>query len=167
MPGPRGSRKRLLITVAAVAVMLVAAVAWYVKANDEGLPTSVPSCTWPLRVRGPATSEQAGLVRCYLRALAAHDAGGLLAVADMSGPIRITRADFAHAADARAGRATATFTPNSADDADMGVTIFFADGAREIVDMHVANPSSAHSWRLDIGSTVGPPGPPPVNRASP
>jgi hypothetical protein len=167
MPGPGGSRKRLLIAVAAVAAMLLVAVAWYVKANDEGLPTSVPSCTWPLRVRGPATSEQAGLVRCYLRALAAHDAGGLLAVADMSGlPIRITRADFAHAADARAGRATATFTPNSADDADMGVAIFFADGARETVDMHVANPSSAHSWRLEIGSTVGPV-PPAVNRASP
>jgi hypothetical protein len=85
----------------------------------------------------------------------------------MSGlPIRITPADFAYAADARSGKATATFTPNSSDDADIGVAIVFADGAREIVDMHVANPSSAHSWRLEIGSTVGPV-PPAVNRASP
>jgi hypothetical protein len=167
MPAPGAGRRARLLILAVLAGVVLLAAAWYVRANNESLPTSVPSCSWPLTVRGPATSEQAGLVRCYLRALAAHDAGGLLAVADMSGPIRITRADFAHAADARAGRATATFTPNSADDADMGVTIFFADGAREIVDMHVANPSSAHSWRLDIGSTVGPPGPPPVNRASP
>jgi hypothetical protein len=67
----------------------------------------------------------------------------------------------------RSGKATATFTPNSSDDADIGVTIFFADGAREIVDMHVANPSSAHSWRLEIGSATGPSGPPPATRASP
>jgi hypothetical protein len=43
MPGPRASHKRLLITAAAVAALLLVTVAWYVKANDEGLPTSVPS----------------------------------------------------------------------------------------------------------------------------
>jgi hypothetical protein len=79
-------------------------------------PTSVPSCSWPLRVRGPATSEQAGLVRCYLRALATHDRSGMLAVADSTRaamPPTITRADFAHAADAQAGTATAMFRPRS------------------------------------------------------
>jgi hypothetical protein len=170
MPIPPASRRaRLLIVAVLAGVALLAAVAWYVKASGEGLPTSVPSCSWPLKVRGPATSEQAGLLRCYLRALAAHDSGGLLAVADTSGaPIRIiTRADFTHAADARAGTATATFTPDQTDIADVTVTISFADQGRQTVDMHIANPSSAHSWRLDIGTTIGPSGPPPATGASP
>jgi hypothetical protein len=156
-----------MAVLAGVLVVLLAA-AWYVKANDEGLPTSVPSCSWPLRVRGPATSEQAGLVRCYLRALASHDAGGLLAVADTAGaPIRITHADFTHAADARSGTATATFTPDQTDTANIGVTISFADLARQTVDMRAANPSSAHSWRLDIGTAIGSRGPSPATSASP
>jgi hypothetical protein len=151
--------------MAVLAGVVLLAAAWYVRANDEGLPTSVPSCSWPLRVRGPATSEQAGLVRCYLRALATHDPGGLLAVADTAGaPIRISHADFAHAADARSGTATATFTPDqTTDSADIGVTISFADRARQTVDMHIANPSSAHSWRVDIGTAIGSPGPPPTS----
>jgi hypothetical protein len=63
---------------------------------------STPSCSWPLRVRGHATSEQAGLIRCYLRALAHHDAAGLRAVAynDTNRTVRITAKDFRHAADA-------------------------------------------------------------------
>jgi len=131
-----------------------------------GLPTSVPSCSWPLRVRGPATSDQGGLVRCYLRALAGRDSGGLLAVADTaSTPIRITGADFAHASDARAGTATATFMLNPNDDANVLVTIAFADGARESVSMDLANPESGHSWRLLIGTPVGPSGPPPAKRS--
>jgi len=131
-----------------------------------GLPTSVPSCSWPLRVRGPATSEQSGLIRCYLRALASRDSGGLLAVADTANtPIRITSAAFAHASDAGAGTATATVVPNPDDDANVLVTIAFADGARQSVSMDLANPESGHSWRLLIGTPVGPSGPPPAKRS--
>jgi hypothetical protein len=168
MPAPGAGRRARLLILAVLAGVVLLAAAWYVRANNESLPTSVPSCSWPLTVRGPATSEQAGLVRCYLRALATHDPGGLLAVADTANaPIRITHADLTHAADARSGTATATFTPNQDDTADIGVTIAFADRARQTLEMHAANPSSAHSWRLDIGTAIGTSGPPPATSASP
>ncbi len=76
-------RTHAVITVAGVVLVLLAAGGYLVwRETSGGLPTSVPSCSWPLRVRGPATGEQAGLIRCYLRALAGHDAAGFLAVAD-------------------------------------------------------------------------------------
>lgn len=137
----------------------------------SGLPTSVPSCPWPLRVRGkqgPATAEQAGLARCYLRALARHDAAGLQAVADTtSGRVRFTKADFAHAADARAGTATVKFRPNPDDSASLEVVIVFADGARDSEAVTIANPSSQHSWRLEIGTPVSAPKGPPSAQPGP
>jgi hypothetical protein len=167
-PKPRARRRATLLIVAVLGgVVLLAAAAWFAWASVAGgPPTSVPSCSWPLRVRGPATGEQAGLIRCYLRALATHDQGGMLAVTDTSdAPVRITGADFAHAADARSGTATATFTPNQDDTADFEVTVVFADRARQLLEMHAANPSSVHSWRLDIGTSIvspGAPSPPPT-----
>jgi hypothetical protein len=160
-------RAKARITVIAVVLVLLAAGGYLVwRETSGGLPTSVPSCSWPLRVRGPGTEEQAGLVRCYLRALARHDAAGLLAVADTANtPVKITRADFTHSADAAAGTATAVFTPNPNDSADVEVAISFADGAREGVSMDLANPASEHSWRLAIGTPVGSPGPPPANQS--
>lgn len=168
-PKPRARRRATLLIVAVLGgVVLLAAAAWFAWASVAGgPPTSVPSCSWPLRVRGPATGEQAGLIRCYLRALATHDQGGMLAVTDTSdAPVRITRANFAHAADARSGTATATFTPYQDDTANIGVAITFADGARQTMQMHAANPSSAHSWRLDIGTAIVSPGGPPGHTAA-
>jgi hypothetical protein len=126
---------------------LVAAVA----SSSDG-PTSVPSCSWPLRVRGPATTEQAGLVRCYLRALATHDQNGMLDVADTSEPVTITGAAFVHAADAQTGTATALFRPNDSDSAYFDVIVTFADGARADLSMELVNPASVHSWRMEIGT---------------
>jgi hypothetical protein len=60
-----------------------------------------PTCSWPLQVRGTASRAQAGLVRCYLRALASRDTAGLMGVAAYIPPARITKADFTHSADAR------------------------------------------------------------------
>jgi hypothetical protein len=116
-----------------------------------------PSCSWPLQVRGTATPEQAGLVRCYLRALAMRDAAGLMAVAEYIPAVRITPADLAHSADARAGLATATFTPNPSDDTDVLLTITYADGAREttgIINMIAMGGPSG--WRLPIGTVIDP-----------
>ena len=152
---PKGrSRRRVLWWLGGTAGALVLVEAGYLIVAASGLPTSVPSCSWSLRVSGRATSEQAGLIRCYLRALADHDTGGLLAVADTtSGGVRITSADFRHSADARAGVATATFIPGENDDAYL-VTIKFADHAREDLAMGLANPGSVHSWRLGVGTPV-------------
>ncbi len=170
-PGPRGRhRTRVLKWVAglAVAVVVLAAggyLAWAGRAG--GLPTSVPSCSWPLRVRGQATSEQAGLIRCYLRALARHDASALLALAyTTAGPVRITPTDFRHTADARTGTASATFTLLE-NDYIFAVRIVFADHAKETVGMALANPGSSHSWRLEIGKVVVRTGGPPPAEPSP
>lgn len=167
MPNTRVPARNLMSRVAAVVVVALLALGGYRFWIDVVIgynPTSVPSCTWPLRVHGTATTEQAGLVRCYLRALAQHDADGLMAVADDDPPMRITGAQFAHLADAKAGVTSATFVPEPDDDAFVSVNIHYADGASESLGMTLANPASGHSWRLQIGSIVNPitNAPPPI-----
>lgn len=130
---------------------------------------SAPSCSWPLRIRGKPDAAQAGLVRCYLRALAGHDTGGLLAVADYMPPVRITPADFAHSADARSGLATATFLPADVDVAYMPLIIRYADGARDRLGLEnliaMGGPSV---WRMTIGTDVNAgSGPAPATAAPP
>jgi hypothetical protein len=162
-------RPRWFVWAAVLVGVVVLAAGGYLVwgATAGGLPTTVPSCSWPLRARGPATAERAGLVRCYLRALATHDAGGLLAVAYTTGtPVRITSADFKHSSDARSGTATATFVPGEMD-YTFAVTIVFADHARENLAMAMANPGSAHSWRLGIGKPVATTSGPPPAKPSP
>jgi hypothetical protein len=123
-------------------------------------PTSVPSCSWTMRVSGQASQRQAGLVRCYLRALAQRDSQLLAAVAYP--PARITSADLRLSGAARSGLATASFRPNPVDSADVTVTIRFANGARASVEMMLANPATWDSWRLAIGSPEAGNGPPAV-----
>jgi hypothetical protein len=161
MPGRRIPVRRLVTAaaVAGAAVLTVAgfrSVAGSVAAVFSDGPTSVPACSWPLRVQGSASREQAGLIRCYVRALATRDTGGLQSVADEDPPVRITGAQLWHAADARAGVATATFVPNQDDSAYVTVNVVFADGVSESVPILLANPNSAHSWRLQIGTIASP-----------
>jgi len=63
--------------------------------------------------------------------LAGRDAAGLMAVAADIPPVRITSADLAYSADARAGLATAAFTPNPVDPTSAFVTITYADHPRQ------------------------------------
>jgi hypothetical protein len=113
-------------------------------------------------VHGHATSEQAGLIRCYLRALAHRDADSLQTLADATaGPVRITSADLRHAADARAGAASATFSPPG-EDAVVAIKIIFADQVTETIWMAPeATTGAREPWRLEIGTvkqrTGGPP----------
>jgi hypothetical protein len=84
-------------------------------------------------------------------------------------PVRITSADLAYSADARAGLATATFTPNPNDNTSAFVTITYADGVREnAAMMNMIAMGGPSGWRMDIGTDVntGSPGPPPAT-ASP
>jgi len=116
-----------------------------------------------MRIHGKPTREQAGLVRCYLRALAKRDTAGLLAVATNIPPVRITRADLTHSGDARAGLAAVTFLPADTDVTFVPVVITYADGASDrlgIQNMIAMGGPSA--WRMTIGADVspGPPGPP-------
>jgi hypothetical protein len=116
-----------------------------------------PSCSWPLRIQGTATAEQAGLVRCYLRALAMNDASSLSAVAANIPVVRITKADFAYSADARAGLATATFTPSPVDDTFVLLTINYADGISERTGIeNMIAMGGSNSWRMPIGTQVSP-----------
>jgi hypothetical protein len=114
-----------------------------------------PSCSWPVRIQGKAVTGQAGLVRCYLQALARRDTGALLATADNAPPVRITRADLVHSVDARAGLATATLTQNPSDPDNALVIITYADGASERTGMQNMNPGG-HSWRMGIGTLINP-----------
>jgi hypothetical protein len=76
-PEHRPGKQVRAISLAVAAVVTAGAVwagyaAW---AAFQG--RNSPSCSWPLRIRGTATSEQSGVVRCYLQALAKRDTTGL------------------------------------------------------------------------------------------
>jgi hypothetical protein len=115
-----------------------------------------PTCSWPVQVRG-ASLAQAGLIRCYLRALAHRDTAGLMAVAADIPPVRITEADFRYSADARAGLATATSDGCPVDLTFCGVTITYADGVTENTDMmDMVAMGGPSGWRMTIGTVVNP-----------
>jgi len=141
------------VTLAAGAGLAVVGPAAWDAIQTWGTPT----CSWPLQVRGPASRAQAGLVRCYLRALASRDTAGLMGVAAYMPPVRITTADLTHSADARAGLATATITQNPEDTSSAFVEIVYADGARDdlgLINMDAMGGPSG--WRMAIGTPAGP-----------
>ena len=155
-------RRRLWLVRAAPAVAVVLLGLWlatdgWAQVQDalDGPDASAPSCSWSARIEN-ANTDQAGLIRCYLRALAQHSDSGLHAVVpsrDNEGPTGFSTADFAHSRDAAAGAATVTVKANDEDTADASVTISYADGAQDSLEIHLANPASAHSWRfVNIGS---------------
>jgi hypothetical protein len=117
-----------------------------------------PTCSWPLKVEGTASPAQAGLVRCYLRALDHRDTSGLAAVASYIPPVRITSADLKHAADARSGLATATFTQSGGVSTSAAfVTITYADGARDhLVLTNMTAMGGSSGWRIGIGTEIRP-----------
>lgn len=118
-----------------------------------------PSCSWPLQVRGAATSAEAGLVRCYVRALANRDRAEMAAVARTIPSADITTGLFLYKPHARAGVATATFAPNPNDSTYVDVTIRFADGTVERAGMLNMIAMGGHSqWRMDIGEPGEPAG---------
>ncbi|HEX9064117.1 MAG TPA: hypothetical protein VF843_03365 [Streptosporangiaceae bacterium] len=175
--------RRLPVTLAVVAALLVAAGIWLAAGQPAGphhrrvmtaiplsartdfLPGSAGRCAWPLRVHGRPFRGQVYLARCYLRALAHRDAAVLHElswfVRQNNFRSRITRREMTHAADARSGIAAVTFRQNQVDAAQTAVTITFADGAREslqLTDMSLVLPDPApalgNAWRLQIGSDV-------------
>lgn len=149
-------------------VLLAGAVIAWQLLEDPGPDASARSCSWPSEIHG-ANSDQARLVRCYLRALARQSESEMRAVvpsSDNGGPTKFTASDFAHTVDARNGRAIVTVEANDVDSADAAVTIRFADGAQETLEIHLANPASSHSWRFwNLGSYPDEPSAPaPVTR---
>jgi hypothetical protein len=156
---PRLRLSRMTAVWAVSVVAVGAALTWGGRAAWETYETwGTPTCSWPLQVRGTASPAQAGLVRCYVRALASRDTAGLMAVADYIPPIRITKADLSHSTDARAGLATATFTQNPNDTSSAFVDIIYADGAREddlgLINMNAMGGPSG--WRMVIGTDINP-----------
>jgi hypothetical protein len=155
------------LIVAGAAAVWAGHTAWAAYENR-----GAPSCSWPLRIYGQPDPAQAGLVRCYLRALAHRDTAGLLAVAADIPPVRITKSDLAYSADARTGRATATFQPALVDTDFIQVIITYADGATDQLGVQnleeIGGPSV---WRMAIGAEInhnqGPPGPSPASTAAP
>ena len=138
-------------------LVAVLAVFGWAKVRDAapGPDVSAPSCSWPAHIEH-ANSDQAGLVRCYLRALAHRSASELRAVVrseDDNGPTGFSSADLAHSADARSGAANVTVTSSDVDGADAAVSIRYADGAHDEQEIHLADPSFSQSWCFwDIGT---------------
>lgn len=134
--------------IAACLVLAGAGFAWFEHRSWTAFePQFTPSCSFPLRVRGQGTPEQAGLVRCYLQSLAGGDTIGLNALAAL--PDHITQADLTYSADARAGLATATFTPSTVDSTYVLLTITYADRARESTGlMNMVAMGGSSVWRL-------------------
>jgi hypothetical protein len=155
------TRSAVIVAASALVVGVTGFVVWY-QTTDGGLPDSTPECSWPVRVVGPASPEQAGLVRCYLKAVAQRDLAALTALAIPGPGLTVSAAQLGHWQDARRGTATAVFVPNPVDSAYVNVTITYADGQQESFSVELANPQSANSWRIAIGSYHGPgPGTPP------
>lgn len=165
MPKLRPHRRAVLwgacVIVAATGAVWTGHRAWAAFESSH----STPLCSWPLRIRGKPTLAQAGLVRCYLLALAHRDTAGLLAVAPTIPPVRITGADLEHSADARSGRATVTFLPALVDTDWVPVIITYADGATDRLGVqNMIEMGGPSVWRMSIGTDVnpGPSGPPPA-----
>jgi hypothetical protein len=153
---PRLHLSRRTAVSAVIVIVGAAALTWAGRVAWETYETwGTPTCSWPLQVRGTASPAQAGLVRCYLRALASRDATGLMSVAADIPPVRITSADLAYSADARAGLATATFTPNREDTTSVFVIITYAAGVREYASMmNMVAMGGPSGWRMNIGTAV-------------
>jgi hypothetical protein len=158
--------RRSAVAWAAVIFVAGAGLTWAGRAVWEAIQTwGTPTCSWPLQVHGTASPAQDGLVRCYLRALAGRDTAGLMAVAADIPPVRITSADLTYSADARAGLATATFTPNQSDTTSAFVIITYADGVQQNVGlMNMIAMGGPSGWRMTIGTDInpGPSGPAPA-----
>jgi hypothetical protein len=147
----RPRRRRNVAVVAIVTCLAVAAFSWHTVSRFwSGSDTSAPSCSWPAHVQD-ANSAQDGLIRCYLQAVADRSTSELRAVVparSTGGPIGFGSAVFAHAADARSGTADVMVIGNSVDDADATVAIRYADQAQDNLEIHLADPASASSWRF-------------------
>jgi hypothetical protein len=134
-----------MILVVAAALIAWGAYSWITRDTS-------PSCSWPVRVKGSGTADEAGVVRCYVRALARHNMVGLYAVADYDPRPHLTAADLKYSADARAGVATAVLVPNSISVSIVNVTITYADGVQETVVLNnMQDMGDASTWRVDIG----------------
>ncbi len=162
MSNDSAPRRRSVVVVVSAAVVVVVAflVAGKIRSDSDTAPRA---CAWNANISN-ADRYQAGLIRCYLRAVAQHSDSGLRSVTrstDNGGPTGFTDADFAHAADASSGPATVTVTANDSDSAEATVTIRYANGGHDKQEIALADPNSSHSWRFwNVGSY-------PANRGTP
>jgi hypothetical protein len=170
MATPHSRRLTPVMALKAASVVLVAVGAvWaghaaWAAFTGEG----TPACSWPLHVRGKPAPGQVGLMRCYLKTLAHRDAAGLLAIAEAPSPVRITKADLRHSADARAGLATVTFAPRVLDPEFGVVGIVYADGARDQLGLqNMISFGGPSVWRLAIGTPLFSGGPSPASSKGP
>jgi hypothetical protein len=165
-PPVRFPFRRYPVAWSAVIVLAAAGLSWTGYTAWGAIQTrGTPVCSWPLTVRGTPDAAQVGLARCYMRDLAQGDTAGLQATADYIPAVRITRADLKYEADARAGLATASITPNPNDPTSATISITFADGAHEELGLlNMIAMGGPNGWRMCIGTDVTPDsGPPPAN----
>jgi hypothetical protein len=152
-------RAKLPVVRAVCGGVVIAGMAWGVHSAWVAWRNGgTPSCSWPVNVQGAATDQQIGLVRCYLKALAGRDTASLETVAAGAPGVRITGipgADWVHSADARAGLASAIFTPSPVDTSYVLLEIVYANGKHEKTGiLNMIERGGPSVWRMDIGTSV-------------
>jgi hypothetical protein len=151
-----------MMKVIAVAILgcVAACAALLIAVNLTLSGSGVPTCTWPLAVRGKATPAQIDLVRCYVEDLAHRDTAGLTTLMFPSSYTAITSADLAYSKDARLAPAIATFTPIPVATNTLTLTITYPN---RVTESSAMDELLGGGWRMDIGTTTGgPKGPPPL-----
>ena len=160
---------RLAVAIAVFLVGVVCAAC----GGGATLSNSTPSCSWPMHVTGTATTEQVGLVHCYLQALSQRNTAELTEVMGSTGsPGHIIPSDLTYSVDARDGLASANFMPNPSDDTYVKLTITYGNGATEVQGIYNMTEFGGPSvWRMSIGSDWDPSssssGPKPAMTGSP
>lgn len=144
----------LTIPLIAASVYIAPRLKSYFSNVDTSYPTSVPSCKWPLQIFDEPTREEAGLMRCYVSAVARRD---LAALSKVFTGVHNTlptmhSSDVRQSADALSGTASAHFIENGVDSKLLHVTLRYADGAQAEIDLGWANYTTEHSWRITSAS---------------
>jgi hypothetical protein len=88
------------------------------------------------------------VVRCYLSALASKDESALTAVVSENQGDKPKPRAFKFSRSAALGVTHVSFKNNDVDTADLEVGFVFADGQKDVQEVHIADPTSSTDWRF-------------------
>jgi len=111
-------------------------------------PTTAPSCAWAKASIDGGTSSQRGVVRCYLSALASKSESAMTAVVNEDQGEEPKPSAFKFSRSAAVGVTHVSFKHNDVDSADLEVDFVFADGQKDVQEVHIADPMSSTDWRF-------------------
>jgi hypothetical protein len=146
LPPSKWFRRRgpwIALVSAAVAVSFAIAA---IHASEA--PATAPSCAWAKASIDGGTSSQRGVVRCYLSALASKNESAMTAVVNENQGDKPKPRAFKFWRSAARGVTHVSFKHNDVDLADLEVDLVFADGHKDVQEVHIADPMSSTDWRF-------------------